>query len=327
MLARDREGPRRRARRFVRSLPRARRLQQQGPVGLDRRSAAGQPAARHEVLPRESVALSGRGLPRRFLGRRQPDTHPTQGLAEAHPEEGEVSKRRRGASLVLTCEHAGNRIPAEYAWLFTRAAAVLASHRGWDPGALPLGKLMASKLRTPLLSTSWSRLLVEANRSAHLKKVWSPFTADLPESERERILARYWRPHRREVEQAVRAGISTHGNVVHVAVHSFTPELDGEQRNADVGFLYDSKRRPEADLARRWGEHLRAAVPGLRVRNNYPYRGDTDGLPTALRKQHGPSRYRGYELEVNQALLASKRWRPVGEALAATLAQALAPKA
>ncbi|HEU4420042.1 MAG TPA: N-formylglutamate amidohydrolase, partial [Planctomycetota bacterium] len=188
----------------------------------------------------------------------------------------------------------------------------------------PLGRLMATRLQLPLLSTSWSRLLVEANRSAHLAKVWSRFTADLPESERERILARYWRPHRQQVEQAIRAAISTHGNVVHVAVHSFTPELDGEVRNADVALLYDSKRRPEVDLARRWGERLRVAVPGLRVRNNYPYRGDTDGLPTALRKQHGPKHYRGYELEVNQALLRGKRWRQVGEALAATLADALA---
>jgi predicted N-formylglutamate amidohydrolase len=238
-----------------------------------------------------------------------------------------VSKRRRSTlALVLTCEHAGNRIPREYSRLFAGAAAVLASHRGWDPGALPLGKLMASKLRLPLLSTSWSRLLVEANRSAHLKKVWSSFTADLPVSERERILARYWRPHRQQVENAIRAAISTHGNVVHVAVHSFTPQLDGETRNADVAFLYDSKRRGEVDLARRWGERLRGAVPGLRVRNNYPYRGATDGLPTALRKQHGPKRYRGYELEVNQALLASRRWREVGQALATTLADALAQK-
>ena len=235
-----------------------------------------------------------------------------------------MSKRRRGLALVLTCEHAGNRIPREYTRLFAGASAVLASHRGWDPGALPLGRLMATRLRLPLLSTSWSRLLVEANRSAHLKKVWSRFTANLPVSDRERILARYWRPHRQQVETAVRSAIGKHGSVVHVAVHSFTPELDGEVRNADVAFLYDSKRRREGDLARRWGERLRAAVPGLRVRNNYPYRGDTDGLPTALRKQHGPEHYCGYELEVNQALLAGKRWRKVGEALAATLADVLA---
>jgi predicted N-formylglutamate amidohydrolase len=95
-------------------------------------------------------------------------------------------------------------------------------------------------------------------------------------------------------------------------------------RNADVAILYDSRRRPEAVLARRWGAGLRAARPDLRVRYNYPYRGDTDGLPTALRKEHPASRYRGFELEVNQALLAGADSRAAGEALAATLGEVLA---
>lgn len=229
-----------------------------------------------------------------------------------------MSSRRpsRRATLVLTCEHAGNRIPREYARLFAGAGEVLASHRGWDPGALPLAKLLAKRLRRPLLSTPWSRLLVEANRSSHRPKIWSSFTAELPAETRQRILQRYWLPHREAVEKAIAAAQP----VVHVAVHTFTPELDGEVRNADVAFLYDSKRRPEAELARRWGEQLREAVPGLRVRNNYPYRGDTDGLPTAMRKQYAATRYRGFELEVNQALFATSRWRQVGEALAAALA-------
>jgi len=229
------------------------------------------------------------------------------------------SRRPRRAILVLTCEHAGNRIPREYARLFAGAGAVLASHRGWDPGVLRLARLLAKLLRRPLLSTQWSRLLVEANRSAHRSKIWSRFTANLPAAERQRILGRYWRPHREAVERAIAAAVAARRVVVHVAVHTFTPELDGEVRNADVAFLYDSSRRPEAALARRWGGLLRAAVPGLRVRNNYPYRGDTDGLPTAMRRQYAAARYRGFELEVNQALFAGPRWRRVGEALAAIL--------
>lgn len=235
-----------------------------------------------------------------------------------------MSARRRSgrAALVLTCEHAGNRIPREHAGLFASVdgKAALDSHRGWDPGALPLARLLSKRLGVPVLSTPWSRLLVEGNRSAHRPKVWSEYSAGLPEAARERILAKYWRPHREAVEAAIRAAIAKRGAVVHVAVHTFTPELHGEVRNADVAFLYDSKRRPEGDLARRWGALLREVAPHIRVRNNYPYRGDTDGLPFALRKQYGAARYRGYELEVNQALFASPAWKAVGEALATTLA-------
>ena len=38
----------------------------------------------------------------------------------------------------LSCEHGGNHIPTAYQPLFKGAEEVLASHRGWDPGALEL---------------------------------------------------------------------------------------------------------------------------------------------------------------------------------------------
>ena len=83
-----------------------------------------------------------------------------------------MSGRARSVDrLVLTCEHAGNEIPARYMRLFRGADDVLASHRGWDPGALTLARLLARRLRRPLLSVSWSRLFVEANRAPHNPKI------------------------------------------------------------------------------------------------------------------------------------------------------------
>ena len=222
--------------------------------------------------------------------------------------------------LVLSCEHAGNKIPAAYARLFRGADDVLASHRGWDPGALTLARVLATRLGRPLLSVTWSRLFVEANRAPHNPKIWSRFTRPLPKEERERILARYWRPHRAEVEDAV-AAAARRGRVVHVAVHSFTPALDGEVRNAEVGFLYDSRRKREAALCRRWAEILHALDPKLRLRHNYPYNGASDGLTTWLRKRHAESRYLGVEIEINQALVGSRGWRAFQENVAASLAE------
>ena len=239
-----------------------------------------------------------------------------------------MTRRRPGASptLVLTCEHAGNRIPRQYARLFAGAERVLESHRGWDPGALRLARLLARRLERPLLATHWSRLLVEANRSRTNPRLWSRFTRAIPRDERERILARYWRPHRQAVEAAIGRTITRGGRVVHVAVHSFTPVMDGEVRNADVAFLFDSKRVGEARFARRWRALLHQNAPTLRLRHNYPYRGASDGLATWLRRRHSGARYLGFELEVNQALAAGPDWRSVGEALAASLADALLPE-
>jgi len=227
------------------------------------------------------------------------------------------------STLVLTCEHAGHRVPRRYAWLFAGAEAVLASHQGWDPGALRLARLLAERLKQPPLVTHWSRLLVESNRSPTNPKIWSRFTRGLPRHERVYILEHYWRPHRQEVEAAIDAAIGRGERVVHVAVHSFTPVIDGVVRNADVGILFDSRRTREAAFARRWGALLRQRDPGLRVRYNYPYRGCTDGLATSLRGQHPEARYLGFELEVNQVLATAPGWRHVGEALAASLGEAL----
>ena len=233
------------------------------------------------------------------------------------------NRKSKAGQLLLTCEHGGNRIPAAYASRFRGAEAVLASHRGWDPGALPLARLLSRKLGRPLLATTWSRLLVEHNRSPHNPRIWSSYTADLPKQDRERILEHWWRPHREAVEKAVAAGIRD-GQVVHVAVHSFTPEINGEVRNADVSVLYDSRRKREGAFCDRWMGILQALDPSLRIRRNYPYLGKADGLTTWLRHEHPQSRYIGVELEVNQARVAEPGWRRLQETIVESLQAALA---
>jgi predicted N-formylglutamate amidohydrolase len=226
--------------------------------------------------------------------------------------------------LLLTCEHAGNRIPRACAPLFRGARRTLESHRGWDPGALQLARVLAGRLRRPLLAITWSRLLVEANRSESNPRIWSRYTAPLPRAERERILERWWRPHRNAVETAVSAGIAGSRRVLHVAVHSFTPRLGGEVRNAEIGLLYDSRRRHEAKLCRRWAAILRRLDPQLRVRFNYPYRGNADGLTTYLRGEFAEARYLGVELEINQELVRSPGWRRFQRRIADSLRELLA---
>ena len=163
--------------------------------------------------------------------------------------------RGRRDQLFLTCEHGGNRIPSEYRHLFRGAEEVLASHRGWDPGALTLAQRCARQLGRPLHAVTWTRLFVEANRAPTNRRIWSSFTKSLPRDERRRILAKWWQPHRDSVEQAVGADIARGRRLVHVAVHSFTPKLDGVVRNADIGFLYDSRRKDEARLVPPLGRH------------------------------------------------------------------------
>jgi len=210
-----------------------------------------------------------------------------------------------GEQLLLTCEHAGNRVPARYARFFRGAAAALRTHRGWDIGALALAKHLSRRLDAPLLHTTVTRLLVDLNRSiGNRRTLFSDFVRKLRDDEKRRILERHYLPHRRGVEAAVARPVARGDRVIHVAVHSFTPTLRGVRRNADVGLLYDPARPGELALARRWRAALREVAPELRVRMNYPYRGTSDGIQTELRRRFDARDYVGVEIEVNQEHLA-----------------------
>ena len=66
--------------------------------------------------------------------------------------------------VVISCEHGGSRIPGRYRHLFAGRAALLESHRGWDPGALVMARALSRGLRAPLFASTTSRLLVDLNR-------------------------------------------------------------------------------------------------------------------------------------------------------------------
>jgi predicted N-formylglutamate amidohydrolase len=113
--------------------------------------------------------------------------------------------------------------------------------------------------------------------------------------------------------------------VLHIGSHSFTPDLDGVARMADIGVLYDPARVLEQRFAALWLASLRARGAGV-VRRNYPYQGRNDGLPTLLRRRFDPYDYLGLELEVNQRhpLGGARAWRQLQDAIVAALAEALA---
>jgi predicted N-formylglutamate amidohydrolase len=203
-------------------------------------------------------------------------------------------------SVVLTCEHAGNQIPQSVKPKFAESADVLISHRGWDPGALPLAKRFSTVLNVPLAFSTVSRLVVELNRSLNHPKLFSEFTCNGTQSEKQVLLNRYWHPHRDSVTKKIESNIRDGNLVVHLSVHTFTEHFYGEVRTTDIGLLYDPRRQLERELCAAWKENLLTENPAWNVRRNDPYKGNLDGFTTALRKQCSPSQYLGIELEVCQ---------------------------
>ena len=235
-------------------------------------------------------------------------------------------KRPAIESFVVTCEHGGNRIPAPCRRLFRDQRALLDSHRGYDPGALVMANALADAFAAPLIASTISRLVIDLNRSIGHPQLFSAATRAAPLQLLTKIVAQYYRPYRAEVERVVRRSVARRRQVIHVSSHSFTPELNGKVRRADVGLLYDPARRGEADLCARWKASLAVIAPQFRVRRNYPYAGKGDGLTSALRAAFPCSAYIGIELEVNQqiVLAAGRRWTRLRDALIDSLRMACA---
>jgi predicted N-formylglutamate amidohydrolase len=233
------------------------------------------------------------------------------------------NNRAMGAdSFIISCEHGGNAVPPAYAPLFLGHEALLQTHRGWDMGALELAQQMAKAMDAPLFAATTTRLLIDLNRSIGHRHLHSEATRALPLTTRREIAAQYYRPHRDAVEAEVACRIAAGQRVVHIASHSFTPELGGVVRQADVAFLYDPRRLGEGLFASRWLVALKRLRPELKLRRNYPYEGKGDGLTALLRKRHAPTAYVGLELEVNQRffLAGGTAWT----ALCADITRALA---
>lgn len=228
-----------------------------------------------------------------------------------------------GLQLLVTCEHASPAVPKELGDLGL-PRSVLRSHRGWDPGALGIAEAIARAFAVPLHRGQWSRLVADLNRSEDHARVVAPRVDgqlvpgnQLDATALAQRLAQYWRPIRQQTEKAITAA-ARRSRVLHLSVHSFTPQLGGVERTNDIGLLCDPQRPLEVAFCEALKVELVAR--GLSVRRNFPYFGNTDGFTTHLRGLLPARNYLGIEIECNQRLVATAAGeRKVAAALVAAL--------
>jgi len=213
---------------------------------------------------------------------------------------------RSVSPLLLTCEHATNRLPP-FAQTRGRPRAIMESHWGWDIGAWELTRELARRLRAGAIGGRWSRLLIDLNRRVNdptlirstAGGVPLPWNDGIGVKEIERRLVAYHMPYHMQVDRLILQRLVRGVDPVLLAVHTFTPQLDGRLRRFDVGVLYEHHRGP----AHRLGRALRRE--GLSVRYNQPYSG-LAGMMYAVDRHGTHHRLPCLELEVNQGLFDRK---------------------
>jgi predicted N-formylglutamate amidohydrolase len=196
--------------------------------------------------------------------------------------------------LILTCEHASNKLPA--AFKSAVPTEVLKTHRAYDIGALAVFRKLVKFAKPEFYCEGkFSRLFVDLNRTITNKSAFSDYLRN-NETAKAQATA-YWSEYRAAIEKFVKANAKK--EIIHLGIHSFTPELNGKVRNTDIGILYDPSRPQECAYARVIKDEIKRLYPAMKVRFNYPYKGTSDGLTSTLRKKFGPQ-YVGIEIEINQ---------------------------
>jgi predicted N-formylglutamate amidohydrolase len=154
------------------------------------------------------------------------------------------------AAVLLLCDHAGRLVPPELEQLGISDAA-LAQHIGWDIGAAEVTRELARLLGAPAILNHTSRLVIDPNRRpgspTSIPEISDgcvvPGNQDLaPTAQVERVL-RWFLPYHRTIARRIaafrRAGIVP----AVIAIHSFTPRMNGEDRPWQIGVLWRGDRR------------------------------------------------------------------------------------
>jgi len=203
--------------------------------------------------------------------------------------------------VLFTCEHASARLPEPWKWGEDAWLAPL--HWAYDLGARELVQELAAQTACPAVLATFTRLLVDANRSESdvdlFRSTAEGRSIHLNQTiERDVRLETFYRPY----HQAVDRLLANPGVQWVFSVHSFTPVYDGQVREVEVGVLFDAEDDTAAELA------LALFDRGQPCWLNEPYSGK-EGLIFSASSHAARHRIRALELEVRQDLACDPAWR------------------
>jgi predicted N-formylglutamate amidohydrolase len=186
------------------------------------------------------------------------------------------------APILVLCDHATNHVPASVnGGSLGLPEAEMGRHIAYDIGARGVAVALSEILDAPAVLTRYSRLVIDPNRGEDdptlVMRLYDgtivPANRRVDAAEVERRLNLFHRPYHAAVTTRIDAMAAGGRRPVLVAIHSFTPQLQGRApRPWQVGVLW----RHDERLARPLIERLRAE-PDLCVGENHPYSGQLEG--------------------------------------------------
>ena len=199
--------------------------------------------------------------------------------------------------VLLTCDHAGHAVPARLGGLGVHATE-MDRHIAYDIGAEALAEQLSARLNAPLVSQSYSRLVIDCNRHPSVPDsivresdgTPIPRNHDLPDWDRTQRHREIHAPYHDTIAQLLDERTAAGVPVLLFSVHSFTPTMAGQDRPWHAGLLFNRDPRMSHALM----AVLETVSPDLTLGYNEPYavddvsdytipvHGEQRGIPHAL---------------------------------------------
>jgi predicted N-formylglutamate amidohydrolase len=195
-------------------------------------------------------------------------------LAASDPPVFELCHPNGAAPVLLTCDHASQRVPASLDRLGL-TEMVLAQHIGWDIGAAAVTRRLAPLLDSPAVLAGYSRLVIDCNRHpsdpssipSESDGIAIPGNASLDAAARRDRRARLFEPYHAAIDQQLAHRAMGGRAPAVISMHSFTPQMKGFARPWYIGVLWDGEGR----IAKPLLSALRAELDPAAVGDNLPY--------------------------------------------------------
>lgn len=204
--------------------------------------------------------------------------------------------------VVLTCEHASNRLPPGWMWP-DKDKRLIATHWASDLGAKDLAQSLAAQMEAPSVLAGFTRLFADPNRTVTSKTLFLTeadgepieLNAGISTEERDRRLECCYQPYHQAIDRVLEAYPKAR---TVLSVHTFTPVYEGKTRDVGVGVLYEFDKEV--------AEKVVAALQPLEVpiRLNQPYSGKDRFIYSASLHAQRWGR-QAVEIEVRQDLVSN----------------------
>ncbi len=209
--------------------------------------------------------------------------------------------------VLFFVDHVRNEIPCEFHDLGVDHR-FLATHIGYDVGALDLTLDVAQRFDARTVWCGFSRLLIDPNRSLDREDlipevsdgITIPGNQNLTATAREERIHRFFEPYHIELAEEIDASVREYAQHMIISIHSFTPRLHADKidRPWEIGVLWNH----DEPSARTFMQSI-SDRSSFSVGDNAPY--DARGFNYTIDRHVKPLRLKHLTLEIRHDLIAT----------------------